>query len=107
MNEPQTYSIVYDRIAFQSLREITAYIQTDSGDERAADWLRNLQGSISKLRLFPHAFPTVGTRLGRVVRSKVVMSHRVFYIIDEVKLVVRILDVVHTARETRLARYRS
>ncbi len=46
-------------------------------------------------------------RAGRVIRSKLAMErYRVYFVIDEPGRTVYVIDVVHTARETKLATYR-
>ncbi len=44
---------------------------------------------------------------GRVIHSKLAMERdRVYFVIDEPGRAVYVIDVVHTARETKLATYR-
>lgn len=65
-----------------------------------------MQASIQKLETHPRAFPIVNTQFERPLHAKVVLSHRVFYFIDDPTQIVYVIDVVHTARESRLAAYR-
>ena len=66
----------------------------------------------------PRAFDTIGIHLKTALglsnevgpphhefRSKLVMSHRVFFTIDEDAMAVHIIDFVHTARQTKLDEY--
>ncbi len=61
---------------------------------------------IDRLESQPRAFPAVTRRRGRPIHSKRIMSHRIFYLIDDPTQIVYIIDVVHTARETKLKEYR-
>lgn len=92
--------------ALAGLEEAAAYIEEQSGAARSASWLRSALDSIGKLRVVPRAFASVCVRRGRTIHSKLVVSHRVFYFVDEPAKLVYIVDVVHTARESRLAAYR-
>lgn len=100
------YEVRYDPVARDALDEAAAYVAEQSGADRAAAWLRAMQAGIRKLQTHPRAFPAVCLRRGRPVHSKVVVSHRVYYFVDDRSRVVYVIDVVHTARETRLAPYR-
>ncbi|HEX2253527.1 MAG TPA: hypothetical protein VHQ65_09690 [Thermoanaerobaculia bacterium] len=51
-------------------------------------------------------FGPVCLRRGRTIHSKLVVDHRVFYFVDDASRIVYVIDLVHTARETRLAEYR-
>jgi plasmid stabilization system protein ParE len=102
----QVYKVRYDPVALDALEETTRYIQEESGPDRAAHWLRAMRTSIQQLEALPHAFSAVCTRQGRPIHSKLILSHRIFYLIDQPTQTVYIIDVVHTARETRLAEYR-
>lgn len=46
------------------------------------------------------------TREGQPVYSKLVSPYRVFYVVHDATATVHVIDIVHTARETRLAEYR-
>lgn len=100
------YEVRYDRQALDALEEATAYIEEQSGPDRAAAWLGAMMESIHQLETSPRAFPIVTLRRGRPIHSKVVISHRVYYFIDEPTHLVYVIDIVHTARETKLAEYR-
>lgn len=65
-----------------------------------------MRAGIQKLEAYPRVFAAVSMRRGRPIHSKLVMSHRVYYFVDDPTQTVYIIDVVHTARETRLSRYR-
>lgn len=100
------YEVRYDPVALTALQEAASYIGEQSGPGRSAAWLRATRESIQNLESHPRAFPLVGTQLGRPLHSKIIMSHRVFYFVDDPTRIVYIIDVVHTARETKLAEYR-
>jgi plasmid stabilization system protein ParE len=100
------YQVRYDPVALAALEEAAAYIEEQSGPDRAASWLRAMRAGIEKLETFPRAFPAMCVRRGRTIHSKLVISHRVYYFIDEPTRLVYVIDVVHTARETKLAGYR-
>ena len=102
----QDYKVRYDPVALNALEETTRYIQEESGPDRAVHWLRAMRAGIQKLESLPHAFAVVCMRRGRPIHSKLVLTHRVFYCIDQPTHTVYIIDVVHTACETRLAKYR-
>jgi plasmid stabilization system protein ParE len=61
--------------------------------------------SIDILGAAPRASRDDGEFLGRELRSKLVMSHRVFFTIDDGTQTVYVVDIVHTARQTRLDEY--
>lgn len=65
-----------------------------------------MRSGIEQLETLPRAFAIVGWSRGQTVYSKLVLSHRVFYFIQESTKTVFILDIVHTARESKLAEYR-
>ena len=100
------YDVRYDPVAFAALAEAADYIEKQSGRNRATTWLDAMRTSIDKLESYPRAFPAVSIRRGRQIHSKLVISHRVYYFIDDPTRTVYIIDVVHTARETKLAEYR-
>jgi len=100
------FEVRYDPTALVALEEAADYIEEQSGNARASAWLEAMRSSIEKLETQPRAFAVVVTRGSRPIHSKLVMSHRVFYIVDDPTATVYIIDVVHTARETRLLRYR-
>lgn len=101
-----SYKVRYVSMAVSALEEEARYIEREFSRDRAAAWLRAMRDSIQKLETFPRAFATAGVRSGRPIHSKVVMSHRVYYVVNEATRIVDIIDVVHTARETRLSKYR-
>ncbi|MDA8018320.1 MAG: type II toxin-antitoxin system RelE/ParE family toxin [Thermoanaerobaculia bacterium] len=102
----QFYAVRYDPAALAALGDAVAYIEEHSGPGRAADWLSAMQAGIAKLETLPGAYPIMDEREGRAVHSKLVSSYRVFYFIDEPERIVYVIDIVHTARETKLAPYR-
>ncbi len=90
-----------------ALREAASYIAAQDGPGRATEWLRGMYDSIERLEVMPGTFAQVQVRTGRVIRSKLAMEHyRVYFVIDEPGRTVYVIDVVHTARETKLATYR-
>ena len=101
------YGVRYLPEAITSLREAFVYIREDSGDARASDWLREVYASIEQLETTPRATRDEGQFYGRELRSKLVMSHRVFFTIDEAAQVVYVVDLVHTARQNKLDEYSS
>lgn len=100
------YDVRFDPIALSALEEAATYIEGESGSGRASRWLEAMRLGIQKLESTPGAFPVVCIRRGRPIYSKLVQSHRVYYFVDTSERIVYIVDVVHTARETRLAKYR-
>ncbi len=100
------YEVRLDPAALTALDQAADYIEAQSGTDRAIDWLAAMRGGIEKLETSPRAFPVVCLRRGRPIHSKLVMSHRVYYFIDEPTSLVYVIDLVHTARETKLATYR-
>ncbi len=100
------YKVRYDPAALAALEETVAYIQEQSGPNRAAAWLGGMRAGIQDLESLPRAFPAVSLRKGKPVHSKLVISHRVYYFVDDPTRTVYIIDVVHTAHESKLARYR-
>lgn len=102
----EVYRVRYEPLAREALREAVSYIQEHSGSERARAWLRALLESVDSLEALPKAYSIVTTRGGEDVYSKLVAPYRVFYVVDDAKATVHVVDVVHTARETRLAQYR-
>ena len=100
------YTVRFDPVALAALEETTTYIEEDSGPDRAGRWLEAMRIGIQKLESTPGAFPVACIRRGRPIHSKLVQTHRVYYFIDSDERLVYIIDVVHTARETKLAEYR-
>jgi len=100
------YTVRYDPAAHAGLDEATDYIEEQSSTDRAVDWLEAMRGGIQELETSPRAFPIACMRRGRPIHSKLVISHRVYYFIDEPTSLVYVIDLVHAAQETRLAKYR-
>lgn len=100
------YDVRFDPVALAAIEETTAYIEEASGPDRAGRWLETLRLGCQTLESTPRAFPVACIRRGRPIHSKVVQSHRVYYFVDSEERLVYIVDVVHTARETKLAEYR-
>jgi plasmid stabilization system protein ParE len=100
------YRIRYEPLAQAALEEAAAYIQRESGPGRAEGWLRAMLEAADKLESLPKAFGIWTTREGQPVYSKLVSPYRVFYVVHDATATVHVIDIVHTARETRLAEYR-
>ena len=83
--------------ATAALREAAAYITEQDGPDRATDWLRGMYEGIERLEVRPATYAQVQVRAGRVIRSKLVMGYRVYFVIDEPSRTVYVIDVVHTA----------
>lgn len=98
--------MVFEPSAEDALADIVTYIVEDAGRDRATRWLRSLLEATDALDTLPKAFRAWTTDNGREIYSKLVSPHRVFYFVDDITLTVHIIDVVHTARESVLARYR-
>lgn len=62
--------------------------------------------AIDSLERLPGAHAVVAVHDGRAVHSMLVQPYRVYYVIDESSSTVYVIDVVHTARETKLEKYR-
>ena len=101
------YQVQYLPEAIAALREAFVYIREDSGHGRASDWLREVYASIDQLEMTPRATRDEGRFHGREFRSKLVMSHRAFFTIDEAAQIVYVVDLVHTARQSKLDAYSS
>lgn len=100
------YQVRYLPEATQALREAFLYIQEESGSGRAADRLRRVYALIDDLETTPRATEEEGLFYGREFRSKLVVSHRIFLTIDEPEQLVYVIDIVHTAQQTKLDEYR-
>lgn len=100
------YEVRYEREALSALEETVRFIREDAGTGRAAAWLRAMRSGIGELETLPRAFAIVGWSRGQAVYSKLVLTHRVFYYIQEATQTVFIIDIVHTSRESQLAKYR-
>lgn len=102
----RSYRVEYEPLAQAALEEAATYIHHQSGPGRAAGWLRKMLESIDKLESLPRAFGVWTTRGVEPIFSKLVSSYRVFYVVDDSTSTVHVIDIVHTARETELAKYR-
>lgn len=100
------YRVEYLPEAIDALRAAFLYILEESGPGRAGTWLAELYSSIDQLETAPRSTRDEGLFYGHEFRSKLVMSHRVFITIDDLEHVVYVIDVVHTARQTKLDEYR-
>lgn len=101
-----TYRVRLMPEAKAALREAAHFIAERDGLGRAESWLDRTLQSIDRLESMPKAFAIWSERRGRPLYSKLIRPYRVFYVVDDQSKCVFILDLVHTARETRLARYR-
>jgi len=101
------YRVRYLTEATEALRAAFLHAREDAGPRRAANWLNRVYASIDQLELAPRATRAEGFFHGHEFRSMLVMSHRVFFTIDEDAMAVHVIDFVHTARQTRLDDYTS
>jgi plasmid stabilization system protein ParE len=99
------YRVRYTEEATSALREAATYILSQDGSDRARTWLQRMLDETDRLETLPGAFVQVTTIAGRAVRSILVLSYRVYYVIDEPSSTVYVIDVVHTARQTHLQKY--
>lgn len=99
------YSVRYLAEATEALRNAFVHIRRDAGPQRAATWLRKIYTSIDHLETAPRATRYEGVFDGHELRSKLVAAHRVFFAIDDDTQAVHVIDVVHTARQTKLDQY--
>lgn len=102
----RTYEVSFDPVALEVLEETFDYIRSDSGPGRAEAWLDAMRAGIDRLESSPQAFRVVTHRRGFPIRAKLVISHWVFYLVDDERSRVYIIDIVHTSRDSRLAEYR-
>lgn len=100
------YRVRYLESALDALRDAARYIAGEAGPDRAGVWLTAMMESVDHLEASPRASQLEGSLDGREFRSKLVLGHRVFFTIDDPRDSVWVLDVVHTARQTQLERYR-
>jgi plasmid stabilization system protein ParE len=99
------YDVILLPEARKALAETARYISEQDGPARAAHWLRKLIDGTKSLEAIPRGFPEVGIWNGKALHSKLVMSHRLYYFIDDAEKNVAVIDVVHTARQTRREAY--
>ena len=99
------YRVRYLTEATTALRAAFLHVREDAGPHTAANWLGRVYASIDQLEVAPRATRAEGFFRGHELRSKLVMSHRVFFTIDEVAMAVHVIDFVHTARQTKLDEY--
>ena len=101
------YRVRYLTEAMEALRSAFLHVRENAGPRSAANWLSRVYASIDQLEIAPRASRDEGFFHGHEFRSKLVISHRVFFTIDEDAQVVHVIDVVHTAQQTRLDEYTS
>ena len=99
------YQVVYLPEAEAALEKTVTYITEHDGRQRAANWLRCMIESIDKLETMPALFAVRGVRGGRKIRSKPVMSHLAYYVIDEPRRIVFIIDVAAGAQGPKRDKY--
>ena len=99
------YRVRYLTEATEALRSAFLHVRENAGPRRAANWLSRVYASIDQLEIAPRATRDEGFFHGHEFRSKLVISHRVFFTIDEDAQVVHVVDIVHTAQQTRLDEY--
>ena len=100
-----TYQVVYLPEAESALEETATYITEHDGPQRAASWLLGMIESIDKLETMPSLFAERGVRDGRKIRAKPVMSHLAYYVIDEPRRIVFIIDVAAGAQGPKRDKY--
>ncbi len=101
------YRVIVQPPAIAELREAFRYIEEQDGRGRAEHWFVGIRDSIDALEYKPGMHALVQLRQGRIIRSKLAMkSFRIYFIVDDARRVVDVIDVVHTARETKLSGYR-
>ena len=99
------YQVVYLPEAEAALEKAATYIRDHDGPERAANWLRHMVESIDTLETMPATFAERGVRGGWKIRGKPIMSHIAYYVIDEPRRVVFIIDIVGGAQGSRRDKY--
>ena len=99
------YRVRYRPEAKAALREAFVYIAEDDGSGRAGTWLKKMYEGIDALQTAPRSTRSEGTFDGWEFRSKLVITHRVFFTIDDAVETVYVIDIVHTARQTKLDEY--
>ena len=100
-----TYQVVYLPEAEAALEKTATYITEHDGPRRAANWLRHMLESINKLETMPSLFAERGVRGGRKIRAKPVMSHLAYYVIDEPRRMVFIIDIAAGAQGSKRDKY--
>ncbi len=99
------YHVVYLPEAEAALEKAATYIRDHDGPERAANWLRRMMESIDTLETMPAIFAEREVRGGWKIRTKPSMSHIAYYVIDEPRRVVFIIDIVGGAQGSRRDKY--
>ncbi len=89
-----------------ALREAATHIRDQSGPTKAKNWLNGILKAIDRFEKLPTAHAVVTIHDGRPVHSMLVRPDRGYYVIDELSSTVYVIDVVHTARDTKLRKYR-
>lgn len=99
------YRVRYLSEATDALREAAAFIVERDGAPRAGKWLSEMLASIERLETMPGTWRHVTVIEGRVVRSILVAPYRIYFVIEGIASTVYIIDVVHTARDSKLRLY--
>ena len=100
-----TYQVVYLPEAEAALENTATYITEHDGPRRAANWLRRMIESIDKLETMPARFAARGVRGGRKIRATPVMGHLAYYVIDEPRRLVFIIDIAAGAEGPKRDKY--
>ncbi len=102
-----TYQVVFLPEAEAALENTATYITTHDGPQRAANWLRRMIESIDTLETMPALFAERGVRGGLKIRAKPVMNHLAYYVIDEPRRLVFIIDIAAGAEGPKRDKYES
>lgn len=100
------YQVLFEPAGDEALLDTARYIQEHAGDGQAREWLKKMLKAVDKLEYFPTSFGVWTYRKGKAIYSKLIQPYRVFFVVKESTGTVHIIDIVHTARETRLQEYR-
>ena len=97
---PTTYRVIVLPEAFKNLDRILSYIKRDS-PQNAARVLDRLWDATRSLSIFPQRYPVRENRREptKVVRSMPVPPYMIYYRVDDLLHVVRVLTVRHGSRK--------
>ena len=99
------YQVVYPPEAEAALEKTATYIREHDGPERAANGLRRMMESIDTQENMLAIFAERGVRGRWKIRAKPIMSHIAYYVIDEPRRVVFIIDIVGGTQGPRRDKY--
>ncbi len=99
------YRVRYLDEAIAALKEAAAFISERDGKGRARQWLSAMLTAITDLESLPGIWRQVTVLEGRAIRSLLVPPYRIYFVIEEITSTVYVIDVVHTARDSKLRRY--